>query len=235
MLMQERDRLRKLADELRTHGTFVGFGGSESRDPLMHEAAEAMESAAETIWDLHKKLVAANADVRKAQEENAKLREDLAQWERLTAGIELPEYPITQFQPKDLERENKRLREENAKLRSELESVGTAAYLYGRGDLQAENAKLREELADMSKCETCEAMLDCDECLRADDSQKERKRIDFENAKLRELVRELWEGYQDPPCEDCPYKDTPTCADCSICAREATVIDCMRELGVWVD
>lgn len=33
---------------------------------------------------------------------------------------------------------------ENAKLRSELESVGTAAYLYGRGDLQAENARLRE-------------------------------------------------------------------------------------------
>lgn len=92
--------------------------------------------------------------------ENARLREELAQWERLTAGIELPEYPITQFQPKDLEREN---------------------------------------------------------------------------AKLRELVRELWEGYKDPPCEDCPYKDTPTCADCSICAREATVIDRMRELRVGVD
>lgn len=73
MLMQERDRLRKLADELRTHGTFVGFGGSDSRDPLMHEAAEAMESAADTIWDLHKKLVASNAEVRKERAENEKL------------------------------------------------------------------------------------------------------------------------------------------------------------------
>ena len=34
--------------------------------------------------------------------------------------------------------------DENARLRSELESVGVAAYLYGRGDLLAENAKLRE-------------------------------------------------------------------------------------------
>jgi len=33
---------------------------------------------------------------------------------------------------------------ENAKLRSELESVGTAAYLYGRSDLKAENDRLRE-------------------------------------------------------------------------------------------
>lgn len=55
-----------------------------------------------------------------------------------------------------------------------------------------------------------------------------------ENAKLRELVRELWEGYEDPPCEDCPFKDTLTCADCTICAREAAVIDHMRELGIEV-
>ena len=43
--------------------------------------------------------------------ENAKLREELEQWHRLTAGIELPEYPITEFKPKDLERENAKLRE----------------------------------------------------------------------------------------------------------------------------
>lgn len=42
--------------------------------------------------------------------ENSKLREDLAKWERLAAGIDLPEYPVTQFKPKDLERENARLR-----------------------------------------------------------------------------------------------------------------------------
>lgn len=46
-----------------------------------------------------------------AEAENAKLREELEQWHQLTAGIELPEYPITEFKPKDLERENAKLRE----------------------------------------------------------------------------------------------------------------------------
>ena len=41
------------------------------------------------------------------------------------------------------------LEAENVKLREELESVGTAAYLYGRSDLKAENAKLRELVRDM--------------------------------------------------------------------------------------
>lgn len=82
-------------------------------------------------------------------------------------------------------------------------------------DARAENAKLREYV--------------------------ERKRYlqDFarlvcENSKLRELVRDMWEGYYDPRCEECHLKDTPTCADCPICAREASVIDRMRELGVEV-
>lgn len=87
MLMQGRDRLRKLADELRTHGTFVGFGGSENRDPLMHEAAEAMESAADTIWDLHKKLVAANAEVRNERVENNKMMDLVAQMYRDMQGV----------------------------------------------------------------------------------------------------------------------------------------------------
>lgn len=55
--------------------------------------------------------------------------------------------------------------------------------------------------------------------------------LERENSKLRELVWELWEGYTDPPCEDCPLKDKPACADCPICAREAAVVDRMRELG----
>lgn len=56
-----------------------------------------------------------------------------------------------------------------------------------------------------------------------------------ENERLRELVRDMWEGYNDPRCEDCPLKDKPACADCPICAREAAVIDRMRELGIEVD
>lgn len=56
-------------------------------------------------------------------------------------------------------------------------------------EAETENAKLRKELADTPKCETCEAMLDCDECLRADGSHKERRRLSAENAKLRELAQ----------------------------------------------
>ena len=63
--------------------------------------------------------------------------------------------------------------------------------------LKAENAELREELDLCLKlapeCDGCEAMLDCYECLRADSSQKERKRLGYENEKLRELAKEACE------------------------------------------
>lgn len=69
-----------------------------------------------------------------------------------------------------------------------------------------EKAKLRDELdfclKHVPNCDGCEAMLDCDECLRADSSQKERKRFDYENEKLRELVREL---LTDPDAWDYDY------------------------------
>ena len=69
---------------------------------------------------------------------------------------------------------------------------------------KAENAKLREGLADAPKCETCEAMLDCDECLRADGSHKERRRLSAENAKLREErdnYKALWDHATVTDCE----------------------------------
>jgi len=66
-------------------------------------------------------------------------------------------------------------------------------------------------------------------------SSTEVMRLREQNAKLRELVQDMWEGYNDPRCEECHLKDTPTCADCPICAREAAVIDRMRELGMEVD
>ena len=43
-----------------------------------------------------------------------------------------------------------------------------------------------------SKCDTCEAMLDCDECQRADASHKELRGLQAENEKLRELIRDMW-------------------------------------------
>lgn len=87
--------------------------------------------------------------------------------------------------------------------------------------LRAENAELQEQVANLT--DRSFRMADKMDCLNA------------ENDELRGLVRELWEGYNDPRCEECHLRDTPTCADCPICAREASVIDRMRELGVEVD
>jgi hypothetical protein len=54
-----------------------------------------------------------------------------------------------------------RLENENARLRSELESVGTASYLYGRSDLKAENVKLRDAVRVLVYCG---GHVDCDGC-----------------------------------------------------------------------
>jgi len=106
---------------------------------------------------------------------------------------------------------------ENERLRQENQSIGVAAYELGRKSMADENAKLREELAAAPKCDACEAMLDCDECLRADGSHKERRRLSAENAKLRELIKDL---HVAPCCgEYCWMK----------------LSDRMRELGVVVD
>lgn len=113
--------------------------------------------------------------------------------------------------------------------------------------LQAENAKLRDELdfclKNVQKCEECEAMfncaecesmLDCDECLRADSSQKERKRLDYENAKLRELVCVFYHCTTSGVCDECPVNGggpVHLLPD-TICD---TMHDRMRELGIEVD
>lgn len=64
------------------------------------------------------------------------LEDELAELEKLTAGIELPEYPITQFHPKDLEREN-------AKLRKLADAV--------------------KEFVEDTHCEDCPCRRDCDD------------------------------------------------------------------------
>lgn len=97
--------------------------------------------------------------------------------------------------------------------------------------LEAENAKLQEELDLCLRlapdCDGCEAMLDCDECLRADSSQKERKRLDYENAKLRELVQDMWfwnyEGHMDSKSQEWQMKHING------------ILDRMRELEIEVD
>ena len=96
MLSAQCDKLRSMA---------------KSVELSMPQAATLMMEAADTITELRGALQVASVDYRHLQDENAKLREELEQWHRLTAGIELPEYPITEFKPKDLERENAKLRE----------------------------------------------------------------------------------------------------------------------------
>ena len=109
----------------------------------------------------------------------AKEAEDwqLVGWLRMARGEEAAARWYTE---KLLEawRAERKLMNENAKLRDEL-------------DLCLKHVKKCEECEAMFNCEDCEAMLDCDECLRADSSQKERKRVDYENAKLRELVEDM--------------------------------------------
>ena len=113
--------------------------------------------------------------------------------------------------------ENERLETENAKLRLQI-------HWLKKGDVYAYEAGYHDGATnyELDHCPSCKNIADLQDALD-------------ENAKLRELVRELWEGYNDPRCEECHQKDTPTCADCPICAREASVIDRMRELGVEVD
>lgn len=89
--------------------------------------------------------------------------------------------------------------------------------------LKDDNAKLREDN---------ERLIQAIEDLHDVSLEDRLVQLENENDRMRELVRALWEGYNDPRCEECHLKDTPTCADCPICAREASVIDRMRELGV---
>lgn len=85
-------------------------------------------------------------------------------------------------------------------------------------DEQDENGRLRVRLADVPRCEACEAMDDCWECLRADASHKERRRLERENDRLRELVRDMSEwAYVSEYCD-----------------LEEQFADRMRELGVEV-
>ena len=70
MLSAQCDELREKAEELRAHGTFTGFGGLTSTDPLMLKSATLMRDAADTIWELR-------GMVHKERAEADRLREEL--------------------------------------------------------------------------------------------------------------------------------------------------------------
>lgn len=80
---------------------------SESIDKMRKYFNQSPEPKSKFLKETRDKI---NAMIDEIESENDKLREELAKWEQLTAGIELPEYPVTEFRPKDLERENAELR-----------------------------------------------------------------------------------------------------------------------------
>ena len=116
---------------------------AESVGLAMPQAATLMMKAADTIWELRDDLQRANDAVRDSEHDES------CAWDRV-----------------------RKAEAENARLRSELESVGTAAYLYGRGDLEAENAKLRELVDELYPLADYGAM-DASELDRAHDLMRE--------------------------------------------------------------
>lgn len=95
-------------------------------------------------------------------------------------------------------------------------------------------ADMLDEFADTPKCETCEAMLDCDECLRADASQKERRRLDYENAKLRELVQKFAEYVSQDRCLGCVVKSRCCDGEVDECWLLTEIRNEAHELGIEV-
>lgn len=87
--------------------------------------------------------------------------------------------------------------------------------------------------ANYERCYTCEAMLDCDECLRADASHKELRGLQAENERLRELCRHLYACNQ-----YCDREESD--GGCSACSYQLLECDCgfeerLLELGIEVD
>ena len=113
----------------------------------------AIDALREDAIDEAKRYFGSDSAVAERISENAKLREEVEQWHRLTAGIELPEYPITQFQPKDLERENAKLRKLVAKYSA------AAKYLCGFSHCNECNLDCASVFGDVPSGWDCARML----------------------------------------------------------------------------
>lgn len=132
-LEKENENLRWRQQALRAHGI---------------EVVDAVAGGVEIYSEEH-------AELDKLKAENAKLRDELKQWERLTEGIELPEYPMTPFfKSKDLERENKELRKVCLDLYSHLMRFGRVPTSH-----KADFSPILRDLGILTcfNCDKCEA------------------------------------------------------------------------------
>lgn len=164
MLSAQCDKLREMAVELRTHGTFVGFGGLTSTDPLMLKSATLMCEAADTIWELRCKLsgmVDERERARVAEAENVELRE-------LLAKARDPQRIGGQADPSSFAYAIEQLRE----FRWQHATNDEEAIPYINNVVAAherENAKLRElcemfaEYVSQDRCEGCVVKRRCNE------------------------------------------------------------------------
>lgn len=137
------------------------------------------------------------------------------------------------------------LKDENERLREQLESIVSRSFRTAdkMACLEAENAKLREQIHWLKKGDILHVLTDqefAEQQKHEREMQASIKALDDENAKLRELVRDmnkwLWNGAD---CTECPFA-----AKCDlnaafesdihahICLGWSEIHDRMRELGV---
>ena len=100
------------------------------------------------------------------------------------------------------------------------ERIATLEGIHARD--KAENERLEQEM--MTRCGECVAMLDCDECLRADADHKARKALAYKNEKLRELLQDVAICACGRYCYGCPHQNDG-------CDRDQR----LREFGIEVD
>jgi len=120
-------------------------------------------------------------------------------------------------------------------------------------DLKAENEQLEQEM--MTRCGECDAMLDCDECLRADASQKAMRALRYENERLsgeldaeHALAETLGHSHEQVQAENAKLRKFAcslmghVCRECTerVCEYENEFVTCTwmeraRELGIEVD
>ena len=150
------------------------------------------------------------------------LRVELPQWPEvvtvLVGGKAMPFAPVTT----DLAEE----------IRSKVDAWSEVAELEGTIECLKGLAEANDE-----RCYTCEAMLDCDECLRVDASHKELRGLQAENERLCELCATVIDDWMSKVCPTFPFceygGEYQDCTD-ETCGNQI-YRQMARELGVEVE